>query len=137
MVILTGCIVYSIAINTRHTTRRSRRLAHPAPQGKLFAVPSWPCFEVWILLHYEYTTRAFQASGNKSPCANVIARIHRRHNENYKKASNTVFEDLAVLLPEAMRNADRLAKHNSSTQSVNPATAMHDLMAYLETLRRS
>ncbi len=44
-------------------------------ERRLHVIPSWPCFELWVLLHYEYTTTSFNAVGGKSSCARVIDRI--------------------------------------------------------------
>lgn len=34
--------------------------------GRLIAVPSWPCFEVWLLLHFRYSSAAIVRAGRKS-----------------------------------------------------------------------
>lgn len=34
--------------------------------SKIFAIPSVPCFEFWLLLHFAYTTRPFDAPAGDS-----------------------------------------------------------------------
>jgi hypothetical protein len=59
-----------------------------SPLGKakrLFACTSVPCFEVWVLLHFHYSTAGFTPVGNKSGCDRVIDAI-RGHFGKYQKA---------------------------------------------------
>src|SRR2546426_2633782 len=46
--------------------------------GKLVAITSVPCFEIWILLHFGYTAAPFAVAGGRSACDNVIRAI-REH----------------------------------------------------------
>jgi hypothetical protein len=103
---------------------------------KLQAVVSWPCFEVWVLLHFVYTTMSFTNSGGRSSCENVIREI-QRHYATYTKASKTVYDDLASRLTDACARAAQLETHNRTTASNNPATAVHALVRYLKGLRNS
>jgi hypothetical protein len=45
-----------------------------AKKGILHAITSVPCFEIWVLLHFDYSTASFVASGGKSPCDKVCRR---------------------------------------------------------------
>jgi hypothetical protein len=47
--------------------RRVRQSAL-AKNGRLIAVPSVPCFEVWVLLHYRYSTSAYTSAGGHTAC---------------------------------------------------------------------
>jgi len=92
-----------------------------------------PCFEVWILLHYAYSTGPFVASGGRSACDNVVGAI-REHLPGYEKAFARVFDTLWPLLDTAVMHADRLGLHNRQTGSDNPATTVHELVEYLRSL---
>ena len=112
-------------------------LAATSPLGRkgvLAAIPSVSCFEIWVLLHYLYTTRPFAASGARSACDNVVADI-RAHLPEYEKNFEGVFEKLWPLLDMAIRHGERLALHNRGTGSDNPATEVHTLVKYLRSLR--
>jgi hypothetical protein len=106
----------------------------PGKNGKLFAITSVPCFEIWILLHFGYSTKAFVKSGGKSACDNVIGAI-RGHMPKYQKALADVFEQLQPYVDVALTHGNRLAKHNHDTGSVNPATKVHELVTYLRGLK--
>lgn len=104
-------------------------------EGELRAITSVPCFEIWILLHFAYTTASFVRTGNKSACDNVVDRV-RGHFPEYQKALAGVFEKLQPKLDTAVTNAKHLSKHNRDTRSENPATRVHELVAYLRALKR-
>jgi len=101
----------------------------------LTAITSVPCFEIWILLHYAYSSAPVTASGGQSACDNVVAAIHR-HLPEYEKAFGDVFEKIAPMLDTAITHADWLAVHNRDSGSDNPATKVHELVKYLRSLKR-
>ena len=103
--------------------------------GKLEAIVSWPCFEVWVLLHFVMTTRGFTAGGGRSACDQVVREITKNHLPGYAKGAKDIFETLAARLDSALTHASRLSDHNRGTGSKNPATAVHKLVAYLKGLK--
>jgi hypothetical protein len=102
--------------------------------GKLAAIVSWPCFEIWVLLHFAMTTRAFTATGGRSACEEVIREVVR-HFSGYAKGRRDAFEFLAARLDDALLNASRLSQHNRQTSSRNSSTTVHTLITYLRELR--
>jgi|SRR5579859_295043 len=102
--------------------------------GRPTAIVSWPCFEVWIRLHFGFTTKEFTATGKHSACDNVIRDLNG-HLNNYAKGSKTIFAELEGKLGDALANAKRLAAHNAKTGAESPATGIHDLIAYLRGLK--
>lgn len=104
-------------------------------KGKFQAITSVPCFEIWVLLHFVYSTASFTKTGNKSACDNVIDAV-RDHLPEYQKAMTGVFEKLYPHMDRAETYADRLARHNRDTGSDNPATKVHELVKYLRELKR-
>lgn len=104
-------------------------------RGILRAITSVPCFEIWVLLHFAYSSAPFMASGGRPACDNVVAAI-RNHLPEYQKAFTGVFEGLWSLVHTAVTNGERLALHNRQTGSDNPATRVHELVTYLLSLRK-
>jgi hypothetical protein len=102
--------------------------------GKLRTVTSWPCFELWLLLHYRYSAAPFAAVGGESSCDRAMREL-RTYMPNYRKGTPTVFADTAAKLNDAMRWARQLKAHNVATGSLNPATSVHELVEYLMALR--
>jgi hypothetical protein len=102
--------------------------------GRLFAITSIPCFEVWVLLHFHYSTAAHTPVGNKSGCDRVIDTI-KTHFPGYQKAFTGVFDALHSRIDDAISNARKLSAHNAGSGSPNPATKVHELDDYLRGLK--
>ena len=98
--------------------------------GKLRAITSWPCFELWILLHFRYSTAPFNSTASESSCDKVIRELLRFFPE-YAKGRQTIFEEIAIHMLSAIENARRLHAYNQGCGSLNPATRIHTLVEYL------
>jgi len=103
--------------------------------GTLTAITSWPCFEVWLLLHFAYSSAPFQKTGNRSACDNVVRSL-LGHVPDYAKGRATTYVELVDRLDLAMKHASRLAKDNVKTGSTNPATSAFELVNYLKNLKK-
>jgi len=87
-----------------------------------------PCFEVWLILHHEYTARPMTAK-------EAEARL-RKHIDGYHKSMD-VYYLLCDIQPQAMKNADLLKKHHdgaSSGRPENPSTSVDLLVQELNAL---
>jgi hypothetical protein len=104
-------------------------------EGRLIAITSQPCFEIWVSLHFTYCDRPFAKAGKKSICDKVVEAVEK-HLPSYTKGLQTIFDALADKLPDAIKHARRLAAHNGKTNSTNPSTGMHILMDYLQNLKK-
>lgn len=88
-------------------------------------VTSCPCFEVWLLLHYEYTTGYLD---NDS----VISKL-RKHNDKYEKNYN-IYPEIKTYINTAIENAKKLEKfqleNNREKNSVkaNPHTNIYEII---------
>lgn len=113
----------------RIDNERSRKI-RPFP---LYAVPSIPCFEFWILLHFEYTTAQFDVPEG-SICDELI-RYLRKYLPDYRKAGS-VFEKIVGNLDVATVNAKRVAAFHETSGTDNPSTRVHELVEHLRSLNR-
>lgn len=104
-------------------------------EGRLRAIASVPCFEIWILLHFRYTSEAFNSVGGRSACDRVMSKV-KTHFADYAKGHQDVYDRLAPNRDQAMINAARLLKENIRTGSVNPGTQVHKLVEYLCNLKK-
>ena len=95
---------------------------------------SWPCFEYWLLLHFEYTRKPYVASGARSPC-DVCVRDLRLHMADYHKAQNDVFPCLLDRLELAKTRAARAHADIGATTEPNPGTEVHRLVDFLQNLK--
>lgn len=85
---------------------------------------SIPCFEVWILLHFEQTDAPF------GRCADVIRRILDNHVANYEKADAGIARQLMGRADNAVINAEWLEKR-AVDNNHNPYTSLHRVLRHI------
>jgi hypothetical protein len=91
------------------------------------AVASVPCFELWLLLHFE----------------DVLAPLHRHqalerlkaHLPGYEKGGGGHWQATQARLGNATARAQRLAKLTNAVDGTQPYTAMHELVSRLVHLK--
>ena len=91
------------------------------------AIASIPCFELWLLLHYE----DIQAPIHRDK---VIERL-KQHIPKYEKGSGNVFAITNDKLEIATRRAHVLSGKFNAHNGSEPFTGMHELVTLLTTLR--
>lgn len=123
--------------NVDRATQANALIAQSAQgrSGKWSPVVSFPCFEVWLHLHFKYSTAPYSSGGGKTIGQAVEAGL-RSHLPSYSKGATGLYSRLLDKVTIAMANGRRLEKYNRSTQSNNPATQMHELVDYLRSLKR-
>jgi hypothetical protein len=116
-----------------HDERRelAGRAINRARDNKIRIAYSDPCFEFWLLLHEEYTTRSFD------DCADVVKSL-RKYHPNYEKGS---FDHTFVLekTPTAVSSAAKVreyhvangTKGNPASTEGNPSTRVDHLVRKL------
>ena len=129
--------VYCVFDRDTHVNfNEAMALAESSPlarKGILHAIPSVPCFEFWVLLHYVYTSAPFATAGGRSPCDNVIEAM-KRYIANYAKSMEGLYDRLKPLTDHALAHADRLEAENLQSRSRNPTTGVHKLVRFLREL---
>jgi RloB-like protein len=90
---------------------------------------SRPCFEFWLLLHFEYVSRPFTTAQD------VIDRL-RGHLTDYDKADRQIYAKVGAGLDRAIGHAQRLKAELVAIEADSPDTDMSTLIASLDLLRR-
>lgn len=104
------------------------------PKDTYEAINTVPCFEYWLLLHFDYTTQPFAALPGQSACAQVLGRL-RQFMPHYTKSERHVFNDLLPQLPFAIDNAARARQTADRNQTDNPTTRVHELIQFLQKIK--
>ncbi len=105
-----------------------------ANENKIKTITSAPCFELWLLLHYEYTTAYMDDE-------EVIKRL-KQHYPKYKKSID-VYPAIKQYLDVAINNAKKLEKHQLDnnrkigTVEANPNTEFYKIVEYLKSLEEN
>ena len=89
-------------------------------------IVSNPCFEVWFLLHYEYSTRSYMS-------ADAVIKELRKHYPGYEKTSD-MYPILLDKVDDAITNAEKLEDYHNAEEHLhpdakcNPYTDVHKLV---------
>ena len=102
---------------------------------KIIAIPSVPCFEFWLLLHFIYTTRPFDAPPGNSICSRVIKEL-KKYIPTYQKGDRNIFGELQDKLDKAITNARKVEQFHRTSATDNPSTRVHSLVEYLRDLKK-
>ncbi len=94
---------------------------------------SWPCFEYWVLLHFEFSRRPYQ-DGPYTPCENCTNDL-KKHLPDYEKNTVGLFRTLARLLDDAKQRAAEALRDAEATGNPDPSTEVHVLVEYLQSLK--
>jgi hypothetical protein len=92
-------------------------------------IVSRPCFEFWLLLHFEYISRPFAT-------AQEVIDLLRGHITDYDKADRLIYAKVGAGLDQAMGHAQRLKTELAAIGANTPDTDMSILIASLDLLRR-
>lgn len=103
-----------------------------------FAITSTPCFELWLLLHFDYVAHPFPTKKH-SPCDQAISELRKEATlDGYKKGLGGIYAKLSgVGMQNAIKNAKRLLKDNKKTRSDNPETNVYELVEYLASFAKT
>lgn len=129
--------IYCIFDKDRHATYdialdRIRRTK--LQKGRVIvASTSVPCFEFWLLLHFCYTTRPYDA-GSGSICAKVISDL-KGYLPGYEKGAHNVYQATKQKLENAIANSKRVVQHCETGGTDMPSTKIHELVEYLKNLK--
>ncbi len=129
--------VFCVFDKDTHTTyvEAIRTLSELRPRDVFRSIPSVPCFEYWLLLHFTYSTKPYNPSGGKSACDCVIAEL-RNYMHDYSKGDKGIFKQVMGQTDQAVANSRRASKAAKRAGTDNPTTKMHELVKYLKQLKR-
>ena len=123
--------VYCVFDRDEHATFREACVEARASGLKLAV--SWPCFEFWLRLHFDFTRHPYAPSGGKSPAQNCVDELSG-FLPGYEKAARGVFFELEDRLEAAKVHATRALNDAWATGAFNPSTEVHKLVQYLQSL---
>ena len=128
-----GDSVWCVFDVDNHSNTTLEKAVRYAENVKVNTVISNPCFELWYLLHYIYTTRYFK------DCDDVI-RILNSYLSGYSKEKD-YNSQLSSNLNKALEHSERLIDYhiqqgnNLFLRESNPVTHVKNLAKYLRDLQ--
>lgn len=128
---------YQQALDSIAHTRLNRNNGRKTDgQARFEAITSIPCFEYWLLLHFEYTTCPFAPTPQASPCKHIVDTLESRHYlAGYTKGMAGLYARTKSRLGTAESNAVKALKAAQHAGTDNPSTRIHELIAYLKNIK--
>ncbi|MFB2638709.1 RloB family protein [Shewanella bicestrii] len=117
--------------NFFHAIKKLESLNKKLNAEIFFAITSDPCFEIWLLLHFRYTSKLYERTAKKS-AANIVQDDLKKILHSYSKSSKTAFNDTIVLLDIAIKNALLLRQYCEDNSAITPKTDMHVIMSFIK-----
>jgi hypothetical protein len=130
--------VYCVIDRDSHPTFDEAVSACRTHSSKRFhSIRSYPCFEYWILLHFQYTRAPVHGAGKSSP-GDVMLKMVQRCWPEYTKGLLKCFTELKKKgnTDAAIDNANRARKDALSTGEQNPSTEFDLLFQRLVNLAK-
>lgn len=128
--------VYCVFDKDQHDSYQAvmERIGSTEPADVFIAINSVPCFEYWLILHFNYTTKPYHPLQGNSVGHQVLNDL-RQLMPDYQKGQQNVFSRLVEGLEFAKENSKRalIAAHDSHTD--NPSTKAHDLVEFLQNIK--
>ncbi|HHJ19987.1 MAG TPA: RloB domain-containing protein [Gammaproteobacteria bacterium] len=106
------------------------------PKNVYVAITSVPCFEYWLLLHFNYTTRPYDSLPGNSACNQVLTEL-KGYMAGYTKGSIDIFSALLGQLDFARNNAIHALQAAEANHTDNPGTKVHELVDFLQNIKGS
>ena len=100
---------------------------------KIIAANSIPCFEYWLILHFEKTTRSFYGSATESP-GQVAATYLKRHISNYNKGLKGIYQVTKNHINQAIKRANHINNDSKNAGTDDPSTHVVELVESLKRL---
>lgn len=102
-------------------------------------ITSYPCFEYWLFLHFQYSRRTYRRAGDISPAQQMIRALKECEGmHDYDKgAVVSLFKILLQRLPNAVLNGERSLEDAKLDNELDPSTEIHKLVLRLEELGRA
>ncbi len=104
------------------------------PLDAFHTIPSVPCFEYWLLLHFTCSTKPYDSSGGKSACDCLIGEL-QNYMHGYSKGDRGIFKRVMDQTDRAIAFSKRAVKAAENAGTDNPTTRMHELVEYLKQLK--
>lgn len=98
------------------------------------AIVSNPCFEIWLLIHFVYTTKNYASIPGRSICEQVISDL-KKYFPGYRKGCKCIYEIVSPRQDVAIINAKKLKEYIESSGATSPMTDMYELIEKLISLK--
>lgn len=128
--------VYCVIDRDTHETFEEAIAIASANPGKVAVVASYPCYEFWLLLHFDKTRKPYMRTATHSAGDLVVKDLSAKPGmEKYQKGNpGKLFDTLLDRLPAARIRSEQVLTEAFNDDEMNPSTELHLLIAKFESL---
>ncbi len=128
--------VYCVFDKDRHHTyeKALEAIQNMKPGNTYAAINSIPCFEYWLLLHFENTTKPYGPLSGNSACHQVVKDL-KKYMPLYSKGDMKIFPQIKDKIPFAINNATKSLKAAEKADTDSPTTRVHELVRFLQNIK--
>jgi hypothetical protein len=128
--------VYCAIDRDQHETFDAALILAAENSEKVAIIASYPCYEYWLLLHFQKTRKPYASAGNHSSCDLLAKDLRKKEGmSNYDKGtSENLFYELIEMLPDARKWAAEVLIDAVNDDELNPSTRLHELIERFEQL---
>lgn len=126
--------VYCVIDKDTHSTY-DETMTKITNKQQFYLANSAPCFEYWLLLHFNYSTKPYTKKG-KSSIANEVLKDLKKYIPKYKKGAKNIFKTTKNNLDLAINNATNSQRQAKQNGTDNPSTRIHELVVYLRNIQK-
>ncbi|MGA2654562.1 MAG: RloB family protein [Gammaproteobacteria bacterium] len=101
----------------------------------IHAITSVPCFEYWLLLHFEDSTRPYLGTRQSKSAGEQVVRDLKKYIKDYKKGHENIFGKTKSKLKIAIKRAKKNNIQQTKNRTDNPSTRVHELIEYLMNIK--
>ncbi|OCL18916.1 hypothetical protein A9G07_11815 [Gilliamella sp. wkB72] len=105
------------------------------PKVKIFPIYTYPCFEIWFILHFCLCTKPFTSKGKKS-IGDTAKSYLKKHANEYNETNKKCIEKFIDNYKEALNNSMKLIEWQKDNESINPICTIHKLVKLLENINQ-
>jgi hypothetical protein len=109
--------------------------AHASNGKPIYYITSVPCFEYWILLHYEKTSSPYAYKGRKTVGEQLFSAV-KKYIQDYSKGDKNIFRKTKDSLDIAISRAKSIDLHQKKNGTDNPSTKVYLLVEALRKMQK-
>jgi hypothetical protein len=133
--------IFCVFDKDTHTTYQSamkkiKDLQDSKKSIPIVAINSVPCFEFWLLLHFENTSREYVQNG-ANRVKDQLERNLKNHLPEYDSSLENIFALTERSLEQALVRAKLLNQQQEKAGTDNPSTKVYELVEFLQKFRKS
>lgn len=102
---------------------------------RIIPIYSFPCIEVWFLLHFELNSKPYHSTPNKTVGQQVKDTLRKKFCSSYKENDLPCLTTFIDLYDNALENAAKLSISQMDSGTINPITTVHELFNLLKNIK--